>query len=139
MGILVKNMAQQNEQTNTLFIIVALAAGWYLLTRPRVQYANIGGINQPYVSSYLQGPYAAQQMAQQQQQAQAGMWTSAGSAIGSLINKFWGDGGGSNTASNIGARNPVQSPSGIMYPQQPDDAAGWGLDGNPTQYAPGYQ
>ena len=133
-------MAQQTEQSNTLFIIVAVAAGWYLLTRPQVRYANINGVNQPYVSSYMQGPYAAQQLAQQQQQAQASMWTSAGSAIGTLINKFWGDGSSQTPTQtpNFGRVNTVQAPSGIMYPQQPDDAAGWGLDGNPTQYAPGY-
>jgi hypothetical protein len=135
-------MTQQTEQTNTLFIIVAVAAGWYLLTRPQVRYANINGMNQPYVSSYLQGPYAAQQMAQQQQQAQASMWSNAGSAIGNLFNKFWGDGSTQtqipNLNPNLGRVNTVQSSSGIMYPQQPDDAAGWGMDNNPTQYAPGY-
>jgi hypothetical protein len=137
-------MTQQTQQSNTVFIIVALAAGWYLLTRPQVRYANINGVNQPYVGSYMQGPYAAQQMAQQQQLAQANMWSSAGSAIGMLFNKFWGSGdsggGGVTTqAPSFGARNPVQAPSGVMYPQQPDDSAGWGIDGNPTQYAPGYQ
>jgi len=133
-------MAQQTEQTNTLFIIVAVAAGWYLLTRPQVRYANINGMNQPYVSSYMQGPYAAQQMAQQQQQAQANMWSNAGSAIGNLFNKFWGDGGSTQTPgiSSRSSVNTVTAPSGIMYPQQPDDAAGWGMDNNPTQYAPGY-
>ncbi|WP_310611644.1 hypothetical protein [Limnohabitans sp.] len=135
-------MTQQTQQSNTLFVIAVLAAGWYIVTRPRVQYANIGGVNQPYVGSYLQGPYAAQQMAQQQQVAQASMWTNAGSAIGSLINKFWGNGPAPQPQvqnSMMQDVNTVRTASGIFYPQQPDDSAGWGYDANPTQYAPGYQ
>lgn len=122
-------MSQQTEQSNTLFVIVAVIAGWYLLTRPQVRYANVGGVNQPYVSSYLQSPYAAMALQQQQQQQQASLWTGAGNAIGNLINKFWGDGSSQQPPQNV---NNIRSPSGILYPQQPDDSLGLMLDNNPT-------
>lgn len=130
-------MSQQTEQSNTLFVVIAVVAGWYLLVRPQVRYTSVNGMAQPYVSNYLQSPYAAQQAAMQQQQAQASMWTSAGNAIGSLVNKFWGSGGAQQTP-GISSVNTVRSPSGIMYPAQPDDSLGLMLDNSPTQNAPGY-